>query len=53
MQELERLFSFDPNPEMVKFAETGTDRIELYTEAYAKITKPQRSSHKTLLRNQL
>ena len=27
----------DPNPEMVKFAaETGTDRIELYTEAYAK-----------------
>jgi pyridoxine 5-phosphate synthase len=26
----------DPNPEMVKFAaETGTDRIELYTEAYA------------------
>ena len=27
----------DPNSEMVKFAaETGTDRIELYTEAYAK-----------------
>lgn len=27
----------DPNPEMVKFAaESGTDRIELYTEAYAK-----------------
>ncbi len=27
----------DPNPEMVKFAaETGADRIELYTEAYAK-----------------
>ncbi|WP_332018443.1 pyridoxine 5'-phosphate synthase [Kaistella sp.] len=27
----------DSNPEMVKFAaETGTDRIELYTEAYAK-----------------
>ncbi|MBP7173494.1 MAG: pyridoxine 5'-phosphate synthase [Cloacibacterium sp.] len=27
----------DPNPEMVKFAaETGTNRIELYTEAYAK-----------------
>lgn len=27
----------DPNPEMVKFAaEAGTDRIELYTEAYAK-----------------
>lgn len=27
----------NPNPEMVKFAaETGTDRIELYTEAYAK-----------------
>ena len=27
----------DPNPAMVKFAaETGTDRIELYTEAYAK-----------------
>jgi len=27
----------DPNPEMVKFAaQTGTDRIELYTEAYAK-----------------
>ena len=27
----------DPNPEMVKFAaETGPDRIELYTEAYAK-----------------
>ena len=27
----------DPNPEMVKFAaETGTDRIELNTEAYAK-----------------
>ena len=27
----------DPNPDMVKFAaETGTDRIELYTEAYAK-----------------
>ncbi len=27
----------DPNPKMVKFAaETGTDRIELYTEAYAK-----------------
>lgn len=27
----------DPNPEMVKFAaETGTDRIELYTEDYAK-----------------
>ncbi|WP_304344688.1 pyridoxine 5'-phosphate synthase [Chryseobacterium koreense] len=27
----------DPNPEMVKFAaETGTDRIELYTEAFAK-----------------
>ncbi|MBS1572163.1 MAG: pyridoxine 5'-phosphate synthase [Bacteroidetes bacterium] len=27
----------DPNPEMVKFATaTGTDRIELYTEAYAK-----------------
>lgn len=27
----------DPNPEMVKYAaETGTDRIELYTEAYAK-----------------
>lgn len=27
----------DPKPEMVKFAaETGTDRIELYTEAYAK-----------------
>lgn len=27
----------DPNLEMVKFAaETGTDRIELYTEAYAK-----------------
>ena len=27
----------DPNPEMVKFAaETGTDRIELYTEAYTK-----------------
>lgn len=27
----------DPNPEMVKFAAaTGTDRIELYTEAYAK-----------------
>ncbi|HEX7869586.1 MAG TPA: pyridoxine 5'-phosphate synthase [Chryseobacterium sp.] len=26
----------DPNPEMVKFAaETGADRIELYTEAYA------------------
>ena len=26
----------DPNPEMVKFAaQTGTDRIELYTEAYA------------------
>src|SRR5690606_12704029 len=26
-----------PNPEMVKFAaETGTDRIEVYTEAYAK-----------------
>lgn len=26
----------DPNPEMVKFAaKTGTDRIELYTEAYA------------------
>ena len=27
----------DPDPEMVKFAaETGADRIELYTEAYAK-----------------
>lgn len=27
----------DPDPEMVKFAaETGTDRIELYTEGYAK-----------------
>ncbi len=27
----------DPNPKMVKYAaETGTDRIELYTEAYAK-----------------
>ncbi|MGZ5193532.1 MAG: pyridoxine 5'-phosphate synthase [Kaistella sp.] len=27
----------DPNPEMVKFAaETGAERIELYTEAYAK-----------------
>lgn len=27
----------DPNPEMVKYAaQTGTDRIELYTEAYAK-----------------
>lgn len=27
----------DPNPEMVKFAaQTGTDRIELYTEAYAR-----------------
>ncbi|WP_373057924.1 pyridoxine 5'-phosphate synthase [Zunongwangia sp. H14] len=27
----------DPNPEMIKAAaETGTDRIELYTEAYAK-----------------
>ena len=27
----------DPNPAMVKFAaETGTDRIELYTEAYAR-----------------
>lgn len=27
----------DPKPEMVKFAaQTGTDRIELYTEAYAK-----------------
>lgn len=27
----------DPKPEMVKYAaETGTDRIELYTEAYAK-----------------
>ncbi|MDO4224902.1 MAG: pyridoxine 5'-phosphate synthase [Bergeyella zoohelcum] len=27
----------DPNPEMVKYAaETGTDRIELYTEVYAK-----------------
>ena len=27
----------DPNPEMVKFAaETGTDRIELYTEGYAR-----------------
>lgn len=27
----------DPNPKMVKLAfETGTDRIELYTEAYAK-----------------
>ncbi|MCC2591519.1 pyridoxine 5'-phosphate synthase [Chryseobacterium sp. MFBS3-17] len=27
----------DPDPEMVKFAaETGTDRIELYTEAYAR-----------------
>ena len=27
----------DPNPKMVKHAfETGTDRIELYTEAYAK-----------------
>lgn len=27
----------DPNPEMVKFAaETGADRIELYTESYAK-----------------
>lgn len=27
----------DPNPEMVKFAaQTGADRIELYTEAYAK-----------------
>ena len=27
----------DPNPEMVKYAaETGTDRIELYTEAYVK-----------------
>lgn len=27
----------DPNPKMVKFAaETGTDRIELYTESYAK-----------------
>ncbi len=27
----------DPNPQMVKFAaETGADRIELYTEAYAK-----------------
>lgn len=27
----------DPNPEMVKYAsETGVDRIELYTEAYAK-----------------
>lgn len=27
----------DPNPEMLKFAaETGTDRIELYTESYAK-----------------
>ncbi|MDY3316632.1 pyridoxine 5'-phosphate synthase [Riemerella anatipestifer] len=27
----------DPSPEMVKYAaETGTDRIELYTEAYAK-----------------
>lgn len=27
----------DPSPEMVKFAaETGTDRIELYTEAYAR-----------------
>lgn len=26
----------DPNPDMVKFAaQTGTDRIELYTEAYA------------------
>lgn len=28
----------DPNPDMVKFAkETGADRIELYTEAYAKV----------------
>lgn len=27
----------DPNPEMVKYAsQTGTDRIELYTESYAK-----------------
>lgn len=27
----------DPNPDMVKYAaQTGTDRIELYTEAYAK-----------------
>lgn len=27
----------DPNPEMVQYAtSTGTDRIELYTEAYAK-----------------
>lgn len=27
----------DPNPEMVEYAaQTGTDRIELYTEAYAK-----------------
>jgi pyridoxine 5-phosphate synthase len=27
----------DPNPKMVRFAaETGTDRIELYTESYAK-----------------
>ncbi|VDH03076.1 pyridoxine 5'-phosphate synthase [Bergeyella zoohelcum] len=27
----------DPNPEMVKYAaQTGTDRVELYTEAYAK-----------------
>ena len=27
----------DPNPEMVKYAaQTGTDKIELYTEAYAK-----------------
>lgn len=35
----------DPNPEMVKFAaETGTDRIELYTEAYAKNYSPDKES---------
>lgn len=35
----------DPDPEMVPFAaETGTDRIELYTEAYAKNYHQNRDS---------
>lgn len=34
----------DPNPEMVQYAaETGTDRIELYTEAYATHYKEDRA----------
>lgn len=33
----------DPNPEMVfSAAETGTDRVELYTEAYASVYKQNR-----------